>query len=78
MTIEQLRVLHQARPFTPFTIHLADGRHVCVAHNEMLSHSQSGRTIVVYEGESLNIIDLLLVTRLQVSANGARPRRSRR
>lgn len=26
MTIEPLREVHQARPFQPFTLHLADGR----------------------------------------------------
>jgi hypothetical protein len=49
MTIEQLRLLHQARPFRPFTIHLADGRQVHVPHNEFLSFSPSGRTIIVHQ-----------------------------
>lgn len=26
MTIEPLREVHRARPFQPFTLHLADGR----------------------------------------------------
>ena len=67
MTIEQLRNLHQARPFQPFTIHLADGRSFEVRHSEFLSHSESGRTIVVHHNdESFSVLDLLLVTELEV------------
>jgi hypothetical protein len=67
MTVEQLRKLHQARPFRPFTIHLANGGQVQVTHNEFLSHSPSGRTVIVHHGEEdYSVIDLLLVTRLQV------------
>src|SRR5437762_40567 len=45
MTIEQLRQMHSARPFRPFEIHLADSRMLTVDHPELLSQSQSGRTI---------------------------------
>lgn len=74
MTIEQLRAAHQAQPFRPFTIHLADGRSLRVPHREFLSHSPTGRTVIVYESdESFSIVDLLLVTRLEVSkSNGAK------
>jgi hypothetical protein len=69
MTVEQLRKLHQARPFQPFTIHLADGGQLQVTHNEFLSHSPTGRTIIVHHGEEdFSVIDLLLMTRLQVHA----------
>jgi hypothetical protein len=69
MTIEQLRAVHQAQPFRPFTIHTADGRTTLVPHSEFLSHSQSGRTVIVHQpDESFSIIDLLLVTELEVHA----------
>jgi hypothetical protein len=72
MTIEQMRAVHQASPFHPFTIHLADGRALQVSHSEFLSHSPSGRTIIVYHAdESFSIIDLLLVTELEVHATSA-------
>ncbi len=72
MTIEQLRMFHKAQPFRPFTIHLADGRSVYVAHSEFLSHSPSGRTIVVYQpDESSEVIDLLLVTSIAMAAPNA-------
>jgi hypothetical protein len=79
MTIEQLRTIHQAMPFRPFTIHLADGRQIDVPHREFLSHSPSGRTIIVYhQDDTFSIVDLLLVTELKVhdrSATGSRKRK---
>jgi hypothetical protein len=72
MTIEQLRRLYEAEPFRPFLIHLADGRMITVRHREFLATSPSGRTIIVYQpDDSFNIIDLLLVTSLEVK-NGRR------
>ena len=74
MTVEQLRNVHQAKPFQPFTIHLADGRHFRVPHPEFLSHSPNGRIIIVYhQGESFSIIDLLLVTELEVHPGASTP-----
>jgi hypothetical protein len=69
MTIEQLRNVLHAAPFQPFTIHLADGRTFNVQHRDFVSHSKSGRTAIVHgEGDSFSIIDLLLVTELDVHA----------
>lgn len=63
MTVERLRAVHQANPFKPFTVHLADGRSLHVPHREFLSQSPGGRTLIVYhEDESFSILDLLLVT----------------
>lgn len=79
MTIEQLRAVHQATPFRPFTVHLADGRHLEVPHRDFLSHTPGGRTLIVYHGdESFSITDLLLVTELKVAAaaNGSGKRRN--
>ena len=67
MTLEQLRKVQQARPFRPFSLHLADGRRIYVRHNEFLARSPSGRTVIVYGDEdSFDIVDLLLVTRIEV------------
>jgi hypothetical protein len=72
MTIEQLRHLHQAQPFQPFDIHLADGRSLPVEHSEFLAQSPTGRTIAVGHADGvLEIVDLLLVVSLK-------PRRSPR
>jgi hypothetical protein len=76
MTIEQVRQLYNAAPFRPFIIHLADGRQIPVKHREFMAISPSGRTIVVYQtDDTSNIIDLLLVTDLEVR-NGKAPKGS--
>jgi hypothetical protein len=67
MTIDQLRHMYQQHPFQPFAIHLADGRQIPVVHRDFIISSPSGRTAIVYQpDDSFNIIDLLLVTDLEV------------
>ncbi|RIK68026.1 MAG: hypothetical protein DCC65_04125 [Planctomycetota bacterium] len=78
MTVEQLKKVHQARPFRPFTLKLADGSRLRVRHPEMMSYSESGRTAVVHgEGNDFDIIDLLLVVGLEVR-NGHAKRSKRK
>jgi hypothetical protein len=70
--------MHQARPFRPFRIHIADGRHLDVAHCEFLAHTPSGRTVIVTkEDETFEVIDLLLVTSLELINGMAKPSRDR-
>jgi hypothetical protein len=77
MTVERLREVWKADPFRPFIIHLADGRNIAVKHRDFLASSPSGRTIIVYQpDDSFNVIDLPLVTDLEVS-NG-KSRRSKK
>lgn len=79
MTIEQLRQLHQARPFQPFEIHLEDGRALSVEHPEFLAQSANGRTIAVSHPDGvLEIVDLLLVVSLKPRSNGSSGRGRRR
>jgi hypothetical protein len=77
MTIERFQELVNAKPFRPFTIHLADGDRIPVVSREFISPSPSGRTIVVWQPDDrMNILDLLLVTNLEVEpANGSRRKR---
>ena len=66
MTIKQIREKHQARPFQPFDIIVADGHIVPVKHPEVLAILPPGRTIVVGTGEDgRETIDLFLVTTLR-------------
>jgi hypothetical protein len=75
MTIEKLREVYDAKPFRPFAIHLADGRAINVLHRDFIMGAPSGRTVVVFQpDDSMNIIDLLLVTDLEVSAKNGRKR----
>jgi hypothetical protein len=77
MTVEQLKQVWKADPFRAFRIHLADGRNVDVNHGDFLMPSPSGRTVIVYQpDDSFNVIDLPLVTDLEVS-NG-KSRRTKR
>ncbi len=70
MTIDELREMHRARPFNPFTLHLADGRHIHISHPEFLMQSKRGRTICVATTDgTFQIIDLMLVVSIE-SKNG--------
>ncbi len=60
-------------------MHLADGREVPVQSPEFLLTVPSGRTIVVAQpDDTLNIIDLLLVTDLEIKPGGTPPSKRRR
>ncbi len=76
MTTERLKDLHEARPFRPFVICLADGSRVRVTHPEALARRENARTFVVLDAnDRAHHIDLLLVTDLIV---GQSPRPGRR
>ncbi len=74
MTIEQIRRMHQAKPFHPFDVNMADGRSLPVMHPEFLALTPPGRTIGIGLADgTIEIVDLLLVTSLKPRSN-ARPR----
>jgi hypothetical protein len=77
MTTEKLRDMLHARPFKPFSIHLAEGTVIPVKHPEFVLITAGGRTAHVHtgRGEEVKIIDLLLVT--HITTNGAGSKRSR-
>jgi len=67
MTVEQLIQIQRAQPFRAYRIHLADGRHLDVEYPDFLARSPSGRTAIVYKSdETFEVIDLLLVSSLEV------------
>ena len=71
MRIEEVRRLYDVEPFRPFIMHLADGRQIAVQHREFLATAPSGRTVIVYQpDDSFNIVDVALVTDLEVRSNG--------
>lgn len=70
MTTEQFKTTLHLQPFKPFTIRMADGRTFQVSHPDFVAQSPSGRTVIVFQpDESYSVLDLLLMTELQV-ANG--------
>ena len=67
MTIEQIKRTHQMMPFRPFTIRMADGRHFPIPHPDFLSFAPTGRTAVIFHDDgSASIVDLLLMTELEL------------
>ena len=70
MTIEQFKNVLHASPFRPFTVHMADGRVFLVKHRDFISRSPSGRTVIVHsDDDTFSVLDLLLVTELEVHAS---------
>ena len=66
MRIEQIVEMQRARPFRPYRIHMASGRHLDVKHPDFLARSPSGRTAIVYkDDETFEPVDLLLVASLE-------------
>jgi hypothetical protein len=69
MLINELRTHVKARPFIPFTVLVADGRSFHVPHEDFISQSPSGRTVIVYnEKSTCAVLDALLVTGLELEA----------
>jgi len=80
MTIERIRELLDLQPFRPFVMHLADGREIPVHHRELIIAAPSGRTLIVVQpDDAMNIIDLLLVTDIELKRgrNGSTGKRRR-
>jgi len=70
MTTEQFRVTLHQQPFRPFTIHMVDGRVFAVAHPDFVAQSPSGRTVIVIQpDESYSVLDLLLMSELEVTSD---------
>ena len=74
-----LRQYMQARPFKPFTVHLADGHGVPVNHHDFIFLSPSGRTATVYYGQDDEgeVFDLVLAISITPGAKKNRPARRR-
>jgi len=78
MTINQLRQLHEARPFRPFALRLAHGSQVKVPHPEFMWIHPGGRTIhVAVDDDAARIIDVFLVLALETGNGALRGRRKR-
>lgn len=74
MNVAALRNLHQARPFVPFTLSLADGRKIYVKHNDYLAIAPTGRhAVMTHDDDSITIIVLNLVLAVDVGGTRASP-----
>jgi hypothetical protein len=73
MAIEQFKATLHLQPFRSFTIRMVDGRSFDVAHPDFVAQSPSGRTVVVFQkDESYSVLDLLLMSELEVSSSNGR------
>ncbi len=74
MKIDDVRKLLHAQPFRPFWIRTADGGRIAVKHEDFVALAPTGCEMIVYlPNGSYEIVDVMLVTRLEVAArNGAR------
>ena len=78
MMLKQLKEHHEACPFQPFALRLADGSRVRVPHPEFMWIHPGGRTIhVAVNDEAARIIDVFLVIALE-TGNGAGRRGGKR
>ena len=78
MTSDQVHAFLRARPFVPFTIHLADGRQLRVDHPESAMVSDLGLSAAVLNPDGvIEIVDLLLVTSLRPVNGRARSSRGK-
>jgi hypothetical protein len=67
MTVDALTKILRAQPFRPFRIHMADGRNFLVEHQDFISRSPSGRTVIVHSrDDSFEVLDMLLMSSLEV------------
>jgi hypothetical protein len=73
MTTKTLRKVHTVRPFVPFVLRLGDGQKLPVKHPEMPAYAPKSRLATVYMNDgSFEIVDLLLVTGLEVAPTNGR------
>ncbi len=78
MQIKELQSVYRAQPFRAFILHLADGRAIRVGHPELMALSPTGRSAVVYGKDgAFEVVDVMLVTTLEVSNGRTRARRKK-
>ncbi len=67
MRTENLHEAIHAAPFRPFALCLADGTRVGVPHPDFIALRPGGRTaLVVGRDDSLHIIDVMLVAKIEM------------
>ncbi|MGD2110842.1 MAG: hypothetical protein PVI86_15800 [Phycisphaerae bacterium] len=78
MTVKQLRKVHGARPFRPFTLRLTDGSRLTVPHPEFLYVLPGGRTAFVpNDRDPAETVDILLIDAIEMANGKPRSRRKK-
>lgn len=77
MTIGHLRDVLKAQPFRPSRLHMGDGRALDVPHPDFVAVHPTGRVAIVFgPKDQFEIVDLLLVTSIEVGDGMRRRKRS--
>ncbi len=80
MRAEDIRKVHDAVPFKPFSLVLADGRAFRVPHPDFLSVSPKGTALSLWDEDGTigAYLDTALVAELRMEAPGTRRSKRRR
>ena len=80
MRADDIRRLHEAVPFQPFSLVLADGRDFHVPHHDFLSIAPKGTALCLWadDGGIGSYLDTALVAEVRMAPNGARHSKRRR
>ena len=76
MLVDNFDELWQARPFRPFSVHMADGRSILVRSPEFAWHAPAHRIVWIAEGAGdarVRMVDLHLVTSLEIEGGNGLP-----
>ena len=69
MTSNIIRRLLDAVPFSPFTIHVADGTSIRVPHPDYCTLTQGGRMFFINtKDDDFEWVDVFLITRAEATA----------
>ena len=78
MKIAKIREVLHAQPFRPFLIYLADGGRILVEHEDFVALEPAGREMIVYlRDSSHHIVDVVLITRLEIKASNGKIKKKR-
>ncbi len=67
MKADEIRKRLHNQPFRNFVIVVADGGSIPVKHEDFVAVAPTGREMIVYQPDgSYNVMDMMLVTRLEV------------
>jgi hypothetical protein len=69
----QLRQLTTAQPFRPLLVRMASGRTFMIRHPENAACDERGRSMTVFEGEEMHLVEMLLVEELVPLASEQAP-----
>lgn len=80
MNAEDLRRVHHATPFRPFTLVLADGREFPVPHPDFASISPRGTVVFMWDanGNIGGFLDLDLIAEVRMQTGGRSAARKRK